>query len=162
MVFQDWIDKLEFCEVAEMLNYRIRKCKTTDAKTIYELNTKEMGYDYSEAKTKEKIAEILMSNKDIIYVACMDDSVIGYVHANDYDVIYAPHMKNIMGIAVSNSFKRNGVGAALLQAVEDWAQKTGAQGIRLASGSNRADAHIFYQHCGYNEDKRQLRFCKMF
>ncbi len=145
-----------------MLKYQIRQCKITDSKAIHDLNTKEMGYDYPEDKTKEKIANLLASDKDIIYVACVDETVIGYIHANDYDVIYSPHMKNIMGIAVSSGFKRNGVGKALLHSVELWAQATGAAGVRLASGSTRHGAHDFYKHCGYSGDKQQIRFIKLF
>ena len=88
--------------------------------------------------------------------------MIGYVHANDYDVIYAPPMKNIMGIAVSNRFRKEGVGRALLAAVEAWARETGAWGIRLVSGAERTGAHEFYRHCGYSGEKRQVNFKKYF
>lgn len=46
-------------------------------------------------------------------------------------------MKNIMGIAVSDHFKKKGIGRALLSAIEDWAQKDGG-------------------------DKQQINFRKMF
>ncbi len=144
------------------MNLQIRECKITDAKAIHDLNTRELGYDYAEEKTKEKIAKILDSSTDKIYVAILDGNVIGYVHANDYDVIYAPHMKNIMGIAVSSSFQKMGIGKALLTAVEHWAQNTGACGVRLVSGVSRVGAHAFYHHCGYSGDKQQIHFKKMF
>ena len=41
--------------------------------------------------------------------------VIGYAHLVDYDVLYAPSMKNIMGIAVSPQYRRKGVGRVLLE-----------------------------------------------
>ncbi len=71
-------------------------------------------------------------------------------------------MKNIMGIAVSSSFRKKGAGRALLKAVEDWAQKDGAAGVRLASGAERTGALAFYRRCGYTGGKRQIRFQKMF
>ena len=88
--------------------------------------------------------------------------MVGYIHANSYDLIYAPHMKNIMGIAVLSSHKRYGIGRALLQQVEKWAQSSGATGVRLVSGITRADAHAFYHSCGYTGDKEQLNLKKMF
>ncbi|MCD7809907.1 MAG: GNAT family N-acetyltransferase [Erysipelotrichaceae bacterium] len=97
-----------------------------------------------------------------MYVAVIDSNVVGYVHANDYDVIYAPHMKDIMGIAVSSNYQKMGIGKALLNAVEDWAINTGACGIRLVSGVTRIDAHDFYRHCDYSGDKQQINFKKMF
>ncbi len=149
-------------EVRVLQNYIIRECEMSDYKEIYKLNTVEMGYDYPEEKTRIKLQALLKSDKDKIYVACVDDAVVGYIHANDYDVIYAPHMKNIMGIAVLSEFKRMGIGRELLIAVENWAKNTGAGGVRLASGSKRNEAHEFYKHCGYNSDKQQIRFIKIF
>ena len=99
------------------MNLQIRQCEISDAEAIYELNLKEMGYDYPKEKTEEKIKKLLKSDKDKILVALIGDIVVGYVHANDYDVIYAPHMKNIMGIAVFSHFKKKGIGRALLSAI---------------------------------------------
>ncbi len=149
-------------EVRALQNYIIRECEISDYEEIYQLNLTEMGYDYPKTETKEKIEKLLKSNKDKLYVACVDDIVVGYIHANDYDVIYAPHMKNIMGIAVLSEFKRMGIGRGLLTAVENWAKNTGADGVRLASGSARVIAHQFYKNCGYIGDKTQVRFTKMF
>lgn len=144
------------------MNLQIRQCEISDAEAIYELNLKEMGYDYPKEKTEEKIKKLLKSDKDKILVALIDDIVVGYVHANDYDVIYAPHMKNIMGIAVSGHFKKKGIGRALLSAIEDWARKNSAAGIRLVSGAMRTGAHEFYRHCGYVAEKQQINFKKLF
>ena len=128
------------------MNLQIRQCEITDAKAIHDLNLRELGYDYSDDATKEKIVKLLYSSKDRIYVALIDGNVIGYVHANDYDVIYEPHMKNIMGIAVSSNFRKMGIGKALLDSVEHWARDTGASGVRLVSGATRTGAHEFYHH----------------
>ncbi|HPE94548.1 MAG TPA: GNAT family N-acetyltransferase [Bacillota bacterium] len=141
-----------------MEQIQIRECVEEDVIILYELNKNEMGYDYPRDKTETKLRELLKSNKEKIFVAVMDNIVVGYVHANDYDVIYAPHMKNIMGIAVSSNFKKQGIGRALLAAVENWAQETGASGIRLVSGATRTGAHEFYRRCGYSGDKQQINF----
>ena len=139
----------------------IRKATVHDAKAIHKLNCNEMGYDYPVKKTEEKLKSLLDSTKDAVYVATVNDVVVGYVHANDYDLIYAPHMKNIMGMAVDSSYKRNGIGKALLCQVESWARQTGASGIRLVSGAERTDAHAFYRKCGFSGNKEQLNLKKM-
>ncbi|NLV81835.1 MAG: GNAT family N-acetyltransferase [Synergistaceae bacterium] len=127
------------------MNFKIRQCEISDTKAIYDLNVCEMGYDYKEEKTKEKLKELLESDKDKILVALIDNIIVGYVHANNHDVIYAPHMKNIMGIAVSSNVKKQGIGRALLKAIEEWAQESGACGIRIVSGATRTGAHEFYR-----------------
>ncbi len=144
------------------MDYQIRECNIEDIKSICQLNNKEMGYEYSEEHTKEKLNKLLKSDKDKIFVATVQNMVVGYVHANDYDVIYAPHLKNIMGIAVSSEFKKKGIGKDLLRAIEEWAKETGACGIRLVSGVTRTDAHEFYRHCGYDGCKQQINFKKLF
>ena len=119
-------------------------------------------YDYPLEQQKEKILQLIESPNDRIYVAESKEKVIGYVHANDYDTIYAPHMKNIKGIAVSGSWQRRGIGRALLNSIENWARQSNAKGIRLVSGSSRIEAHAFYRSCGYSGDKLQLNLKKMF
>ena len=77
------------------MDYEIRECLLMDADQIYELNCSEMGYDYPKEETRQRIKDILASEHDKIYVAELDGSVVGYVHANDYNLIYAPAMKNM-------------------------------------------------------------------
>ena len=142
--------------------YIVREAKMLDAEAICVLNREELGYDYPAEQTREKLKQTLLREREVVFVAEQDGEVIGYIHACGYDVLYAPHVKDIMGIAVSSEFRRRGVGAALLGAVEKWAKQTGASGIRLVSGSSRTGAHAFYRHCGYVAGKEQINFKKMF
>lgn len=140
----------------------IRECQITDAKAIHRLNKEEMGYDYPINLTTEKIEHILKSLQDKIYVAEINSQVVGYIHANDYDVIYMGHLKNIMGIAVDKNYQHCGIGRKLLYEVEKWAKQTGAEGVRLVSGESRLGAHDFYRHCEYVSYKKQMNFIKIF
>lgn len=147
------------CFILEII---IRKCEVHDYMDIALLNKNEMGYEYPAEATKNQLEQLLKDSNHKIYVAVFADKVIGYIHANNYDLLYGPHLKNIMGIAVSSDFKRNGIGKLLLNEVEKWAQDTGAYGVRLVSGSSRIGAHAFYINCGYTESKEQTNFKKMF
>ena len=121
-----------------------------------------MGYEYPTEDTKKQLIQLLNDCNHKIYVATIEDKVVGYVHGNNYNLLYAPPLKNIMGIAVSSNFRKNGIGKMLLNQVEKWAQDTGAYGVRLVSGATRTSAHRFYISCGYNENKEQKNFKKMF
>lgn len=139
---------------------KIRKAVTEDHNAIYLLNLHEMHYDFPLESTASKLDKILKSPDHLVLVAELDGKVIGYVHACDYDLLYATNMKNIMGIAVKDKYKRMGVGRALLSAVEKWASENGAECIRLCSGEERINAHEFYKSCGYTCGKKQLNFKK--
>ena len=56
-----------------------------------------IGYDYSEEAARIQLEYLLNDTNHKIYVAVIEDEVVGYIHANNYDLLYAPHMKNIMG-----------------------------------------------------------------
>ena len=124
------------------------------------MNREDLGYDYPVEELRERLETVLGSEKDRIWVAVMGQQVVGYIHACGYDVIYAPHMKDIMGIAVSSACRRVGIGRALLYAVEEWGREDGAAGIRLVSGADRVGAHAFYRCCGYDGGKTQLNLKK--
>ncbi len=142
------------------MNYVIRPCFPSDAEAICRLNSEEMGYSFSVDNTEKALIELLQDNSQRVFVATCEDVVIGYIHAADYCLLYAPPSKNILGIAVSSDYRNKGVGRALLAAVEAWAKESGCASVRLTSGSERESAHNFYKKCGYEFIKQQLNFRK--
>ena len=140
----------------------IRECKIEDYRDIAILNKNEMGYDYPAENLKNRLEQLLSDSGYKIFVAVASEKVVGYIHATNYDLLYAPPLKNIMGIAVSSNFRKKGIGKKLLNEVEKWAQNTGACGIRLVSGATRIGAHAFYIACGYKCNKEQKNFIKYF
>lgn len=101
----------------------IRECLVSDYKDIYQLNKDAFGYEYDLAKTKNRLYDILGKTTDKIYVACIDNRVVGYIHGSDYECTYSDPLKNIMALAVYEDYRGRGVGRALLNAIEDWAKE---------------------------------------
>lgn len=145
-----------------MTEFFIRECCAEDADSLYKINRDSLGYDYPLELTKNKLEKLIESPAEKIFVAVVENKIVGYIHASDYDVIYADHYKNILGIAVDEKYRQNGIGKALLSEAEKWGKETGAVGIRLCSGSTRTEAHLFYRHCGYKNCKEQINFKKTF
>ena len=144
------------------MRYEIRPARETDAAGIAALSTNELGYQTTAEQVREKLAALLHSGRDRILVAVADGQVVGYIHANTYETLYFPPLKNLMGLAVAAACRRKGIGTALLDAIEVWAKETGAAGVRLNSGSTRLEAHEFYRSRGYGAEKQQLRLIKSF
>ena len=143
-----------------MAEFLIRDALASDAAALAKLNATAMGYDYP--KTAERLDALLKSSRDKIFVAEQESRLVGYLHLEDYDLLYNGHLKNIMGIAVDPGCRRQGIGKALLEAGESWAREQGAEGIRLSSGESRKDAHAFYRALGYEGNKLQLNLKKIF
>ncbi len=138
----------------------IREAALADCSAITRLNREEMGYDYPREKTFVKLQACLANPAHRILVAEWGGEVVGYLHLEEYDVLYAGHMVNVLGIAVSSAWRRQGVGRALLSAGEAWARSKGAVAVRLVSGEARKGAHAFYQNLGYTGNKLQRNFKK--
>ena len=138
----------------------IREAVLADCSAITRLNREEMGYDYPQEKTFVKLQACLANPAHRIFVVEWEGEVVGYLHLEEYDVLYAGHMVNVLGIAVSSAWRRQGVGRALLSAGEAWARSKGAVAVRLVSGEARKGAHAFYQNLGYTGNKLQRNFKK--
>jgi len=140
--------------------FLIRDCRMEDAPAIQKLSAEAMGYDRPLPEVEATLGRLLERDGHRMFVAVKDGCTAGFVHACDYDVLYAPHMKNILGLAVAEESRKQGIGRALLQAVEVWAKQSGAACVRLVSGEERTDAHAFYTRCGYQAQKNQRNFKK--
>lgn len=147
-------------KTSESIN--IRQAEITDYKAINNLNKNCLGYEFDLEKTKANLRHLLSLSYHRIFVAEIDNQVIGYIHGSEYDSTYNESLKNIMAIAVAPDKQGQGVGRLLLYSIEKWSENTGGIGVRLVSGMNREKAHIFYEHCGYSKRKTQINFIKLF
>ena len=124
----------------------VRKCRVKDYRDISVLNKNEMGYDFPEGDTKGQLKRLLNNKAHKIYVATVEGRVVGYIHANNYDLSYSPHMKNIMGIAVSSNFKKKGIGKMIMLEIIKRLKKRGIDWIGLISTPGSED---FYRTIGF-------------
>ena len=141
---------------------KIRRATEQDVQGIFRLN-QAFGYEYPLKATAEKLRAAVSDPGQCILVAEEADGVLsGYIHLEDYDTLYFPHMKNILGLIVLPEYRKRGIASALLAESETWAKDTGAAGIRLDSGAERAPAHACYRRAGYTERKLHKNFRKLF
>ena len=142
------------------MNISIRGANEQDFQAVYQLNKFGLGYDFD--NTRQRLRHILELQNNKIFVALIDDKVVGYAHAADYDCTYSEPVKNILAIVVAAEKRSLGIGRLLIGAIEDWAKSDGAVGVRLVSGMEREQAHKFYLACGYSQRKTQKNFVKIF
>lgn len=145
------------------MNFKIRRCMVSDAKHIYELCRISLGYDFTEQQVEANVRRLIGSAENLLMVAVdEEDECVGFIHASNHDPVYAPPMKDIMALAIYDEYRHKGIGKQLVAAVEDWAQKTGAHGLRVNSGIEQKSAVIFYKSCGFDYIKTNYNLRKMF
>ena len=137
----------------------IRKANIHDSPAICKISCDGLGYDCTAELVSLRLGS-LDNLREIVFVADLGESTVGYVHAEIYNLLYAESMVNILGIAVATAYRKCGIGKALLIAVEEWAKSLEIYTVRLNSGAARSDAHAFYRAMGYNNEKDQIRFIK--
>lgn len=137
----------------------IRKAKIKDSFAIGKISCDDLGYECDNELVSYRLSN-LDCKKEVVFVAAIDENVVGYIHAAIYDCLYSESMVNILGLAVASEYRRHGAGKSLLSAVENWARDLGINKVRLNSGSNRKEAHEFYRAMGYGNQKEQIRFIK--
>ncbi|HEM3581167.1 TPA: GNAT family N-acetyltransferase [Streptococcus suis] len=140
----------------------IRSIEYADLSAIREINAQALGYDVPLEQTEIQFERCSETNGHTILVFEDDETgqVSGYIHAQVYESLYSDTGLNILGLAVLPSHQGQGIGASLLKAVEQIAQKEGYHFIRLNSAESRLQAHLFYEKNGYHSDKMQKRFIK--
>ena len=141
------------------MEIKVREARISDYKEIQIICGLDLGYVCDKELVKRRLAN-LDHNRECVFVADDDNKVVGFVHVEVYEVLYAQSVANILGIAVSSEFRRRGIGKKLLSQAEEWAKSKGIAMMRLNTGAAREGAHAFYRSLGYIDEKLQLRFLK--
>ena len=137
----------------------IRSAITDDAEGICKICCDDLGYSCTTDLIRQRLAELDL-NREQVFVADYNSSVVGYVHVENYKTLYFNELANLIGLAVSKNYRRHGIATALIKNVEHWAKNKNIKMLRLNSGSSRKEAHEFYRSIGFDNEKEQIRFIK--
>ena len=142
----------------------IRSVQVKDAGQIRDLCHQALGYDSTLEKVAAQIDKFNQPDSGhfcFVYEGEQTGHILGYVEAEVYESLYSDAGLNILGLAVFPSAQGRGIGCQLMERVEDLAKIKHYAFIRLNSASHRKEAHIFYEHIGYEGNKTQKRFLKI-
>lgn len=142
----------------------IRTVQVRDASQIRDLCHQALGYDSTLEKVAAQIDKFNQPDSGhfcFVYEEDQTGNILGYVEAEVYESLYSDAGLNILGLAVFPSAQGRGIGRQLMERVEELAKSKHYAFIRLNSASHRKEAHIFYEHIGYEGNKTQKRFLKI-
>ncbi|MGV3009806.1 GNAT family N-acetyltransferase [Streptococcus thoraltensis] len=140
----------------------LRSLTMADMPAIREINAISLGYPVTLELTQRQFKKMSKSPEHLL-IGFEDDSshqIVGYIHAEVYESLYSESGLNILALSVLPDCQGQGIGKALILALEKQAKEQGFSFIRLNSASHREEAHAFYRKMNYNGDKTQLRFIK--
>ena len=140
--------------------FTIRGATPADANSIAELSGS-LGYPVSVATMRSRIERVIASVADLLNVA-EDDSgfIAGWLQAHATPTVESGFRVEIIGLIVSQKWRRHGIGRRLVAETERWAVGMSAETIVVRSNAQRAESHHFYPALGYLEAKTQIVYRK--
>lgn len=88
------------------MQVEIRPALEADYLEIAKISREDLGYDCAPELVRNKLRRALGDGRERVFVAVCGGEIAGYVHAENYDVLYFPTMKNILGLAVAAKYRR--------------------------------------------------------
>jgi predicted N-acetyltransferase YhbS len=132
----------------------------TDAEVVATLAS-ELGYPNEVESIRERIRAISRSDLDLLLVAVdAPDRPIAFIQAHRVCIIEVGFRVEILGLVVSSSARRGGIGRGLIDEAERWAKHIGAEAVSVRSNTKRVEAHLFYPALGYAKIKTQAVYAK--
>ncbi|HJO95995.1 MAG TPA: GNAT family N-acetyltransferase [Victivallales bacterium] len=105
-------------------------------------------------KMKDALVHIRRNPNQIILGAKIEGNLIGTLLGVTCQMLFG-QCKSFMvieDVVVSNNYRRNGIGRALMKAIEKKAMELNCSYIMLITDHDRVNAHRFYESLGYKSD----------
>ncbi|TDO98880.1 GNAT family N-acetyltransferase [Marinomonas balearica] len=136
------------------MGYVIRPALESDAQGINEVS-QYLGYSaLSHSESLLKLQALLSSPNDWVYVAQLNDRVVGWLHLFYAHRLASESFYEIGGLVVSEGFRGQGIGRALVEYALD--KKEGK--FRVRCNELRTGSHQFYESIGFSSNKNQRVF----
>ncbi|HUV04111.1 MAG TPA: GNAT family N-acetyltransferase [Armatimonadota bacterium] len=110
---------------------------------------------------KERVCDLIASEDAALLAAERDGEPIGFVcvlaqDAGDISIMLVRRFAFVENLAVTERFRRSGVGRALMEAAHRWALSRGLARIELNVWEFNQDAIAFYEKLGYETASRKM------
>jgi GNAT superfamily N-acetyltransferase len=100
----------------------VRVAQTQDAEPIAAL-CHQLGYPSSPEAVKQRYLQIQADVQHIVYVALVNETIVGWVHGHLCELMITSPQILILGLIVDEQHRGRGIGRRLLQSLEQWARE---------------------------------------
>jgi ribosomal protein S18 acetylase RimI-like enzyme len=113
------------------------------------------------ARSKAYVASIVEDENACLWVAEQRHKIVGLLHISlretrDIPILVPRRYAVVENLAVSQAYRRRGLGSALLRAAERWALDKKAAQVELHVWEFNEGARTFYEMMGYGTASRRL------
>jgi GNAT superfamily N-acetyltransferase len=108
----------------------------------------------AEKTMRRFLADVANSGYSFLFVAAAGDRTVGFISGElrQGSPTFLPRTwASVDDVFVEPEYRNRGMGRALLQSVNDWAQERGADGISLQVAAANARGRKFYEDLGFRE-----------
>jgi len=135
-----------------MINLRYASLK--DVPAIVQL-LEELGYKSEDKLIYDRILKIKERNGQVIVAISESQEVLGCVHVFIDLRLAEGEIGEVVSLVVRNDERGQGIGKKLLDKAQNWIFRKGCYNVRVRANAVREQAHLFYQHQGFQEIKSQ-------
>jgi GNAT superfamily N-acetyltransferase len=133
----------------------VREAQSRDAAAIAAL-LGELDYPSSPAQAEARVERIARDPSTWLVVAEIEGELAGLATLHVQNLVERDHPGGeLAAMVVGERFRRRGVGARLMQAIEEEARSRGCVNLVLNTAHRRSDAHAFYEALGYEHTGRR-------
>lgn len=118
----------------------------------------QLGYEISEAETIHNIELAEESGQDIVYVATLNNGVVGWIHISHSLRIESRSFCEIGGLVVDENVRGKGIGGMLIEKAIEWSKSKSSETLRVRTNVIRLETHKFYEKMGFALKKQQSVF----
>ncbi len=135
----------------------IRKMEPVDAEAISTLSH-QLGYPATLEACRERIDAILQHPDHCVFVAVVDEHVVGWIHGFHTINLESDPFVAIAGLVVDEKHRRMGVGKMLIDKVIEWSVSKKCGRVRVRCNAARKASHLFYEALDFRDVKEQKIF----
>ena len=108
----------------------------------------------AEKTMRRFLADVAHNGYSFLFVAAVGDTTVGFISGElrQGSPAFLPKTwASVDDVFVEPEYRNRGMGRALLQSVQDWAQERGADGISLQVAAANVRGRKFYEDLGFRE-----------
>ena len=137
------------------ISIEVRDARFDEAEALARLCT-QLGYPADAADMPGRLERLRADRNARAFVALIVGQVVGLATVHLRDVMnHSAPIAQLTLLVVDEQARLQGIGRALVEHGEAWAQERGARRMTVTTALDRAGAHAFYERVGYSHTGRR-------